>query len=144
MTRKRDRSPLATNIVNLRKSRGWSQPELAHRVGVHVNTIKSIETDDNEGTKETRQAIAQALNVSMAELYLDELEKLEEPIQPHPDHPSPEELTALGGGFALSSPGRRLLALYLLTKDDSYYKRAAAIPDVLPIAKVLKKWLLSS
>lgn len=61
-----------------------------------------------------------------------------------PGAPTRAELTALGSAFALSSQGKRLLALYILTTDDSYRRRAAAIPDVAPIALVLKKSLLSS
>lgn len=66
------KSPLAQNIVLRRKSRGWSQADLAHLVGVHVNTIKSIETDKNEGELATRTAIAQSFGCELWELYKSE------------------------------------------------------------------------
>lgn len=137
MINKKPRSLLATNIVKLRDAKKWSQADLAHRVGVHLNTIKTIETDKSEGTFETRMAIAGALEVEMADLYRDTASL-------HHSHPSDEDLVVLGGAFALSSEGRRALALYILTRDEIYYRRAAAIPDALPLARVLKKSLLSS
>ncbi|MGE3681939.1 MAG: helix-turn-helix transcriptional regulator [Bdellovibrionales bacterium] len=62
---------MAQNIVARRKVRGWSQSDLADRVGVHVNTIKSIETDESEGSLLNRQAIAGALECSLSDLYND-------------------------------------------------------------------------
>lgn len=66
------RPPLALNIMTLRKRLGWSQEELAHATGVHVNTIKDIERGLSEGRPETRQSIATALNSTVAELFSDQ------------------------------------------------------------------------
>lgn len=132
MTSKRDRSPLATNIVNLRKSRGWNQPELAHRVGVHVNTIKSIETDDNEGTLETRTAIAEALGVKLGDLYQDLTTKSH-------FEPGAEELARILHALMHAEPVTRLSALLLLTGEKRYSDELRAIPGGAPFASVLLK-----
>lgn len=66
-----DRPALARNIVKGRLAKGWSQAELAHKVGVHPNTIKSIEGGANEGEQPTRQAIADALGIPFRDLYIE-------------------------------------------------------------------------
>lgn len=43
--------------------------DLAEKVGVHFNVIRNIERGINEGSVSTRQAIADALGVSVTELY---------------------------------------------------------------------------
>ncbi len=65
-----DRSDLARNIVSKRGEKGWSQEDLADKVGIHVNIIKKIETDKGEGEFATRKAIADALGCTISELYI--------------------------------------------------------------------------
>jgi transcriptional regulator with XRE-family HTH domain len=114
MTKKNERSLLATNIVNLRKAQGWSQDDLAHRVGVHLNTIKTIETDKSEGTFETRMAIAGALKCELSDLYRD---KAPAP-KPRGLVRIPETIEFLSK-FSKLSPARRDLVLAVAFDDES-------------------------
>jgi phage repressor protein C with HTH and peptisase S24 domain len=63
------RTPMALkdNLIRLRTERGWSQAELARRVGVRQNTIAAIETGATVRTKYLPQ-IARALGVTVDEL----------------------------------------------------------------------------
>lgn len=49
------------NIKKLRRAKGWTQPELAARSGVAVNTISAWENGRNEPTGTSLQAVADAL-----------------------------------------------------------------------------------
>jgi transcriptional regulator with XRE-family HTH domain len=120
--------------------------DLAEKAKMKYPTVRDIVAGISPGQMENLRAIAGALGVTLAELHQDETYDPQElnQLRSHPDHPTTEDTTALGVAFALASQGKRLLALYLLTRDESYYMRAAAIPDVLPLAKVLRKALLSS
>lgn len=64
------KSILATNIIRLRKEKGWTGEQLAKQIGVHVNAIRRIETDETEGSTETRKQIAEALGVRLELLYM--------------------------------------------------------------------------
>lgn len=63
------RSDLAENIKLLRKSKGWTQLQLAEESGLGVNAIKRIEIGMTGGWTATRESIAKALGCTMAELY---------------------------------------------------------------------------
>lgn len=54
-----------------REALEWNQGDLADKAGVHVNIIKKIETDNGEGSLETRRAIAGALKCTLSDLYKD-------------------------------------------------------------------------
>ena len=58
---------LKENLVHFRTARGWSQQELANRVGVRQNTIAAIETGATTRTKYLAD-IARALGVTVDEL----------------------------------------------------------------------------
>lgn len=142
------RELLKSNLSHLRKDRGWDQAELAHQAGISSQMVQKIEQGKTNPSLEKFDQISNALEIQPAQLFLDPTRALHEggltiPIQ-HLDHPTNEDLTALGGAFALASPGKRALTLLLLTGADSYYRRALAIPHTAQIARVLKKWLLSS
>lgn len=137
MARKLSKSPLASNIVKLRHSKKWSQAELAHRVGVHLNTIKNIEGSHNEGTHETRVAIAQALGVGVSELYADGSGAA---TPPHSDLDW-KEIARLLQGYAGASRGPQLLALYLLLGDETYMAEFEKLPDGPRFASMLRKIL---
>lgn len=122
---------------------GWTGPILAQQAKMKYPTVRDILAGISPGQMENLEIIARTINVPLSDLLKEEPPEAHF-IPPHPDHPTDEELIALGSAFARASQGKRLLALYLLTKVDSYYTRAAAIPDVVPLAKVLKKALLSS
>jgi transcriptional regulator with XRE-family HTH domain len=62
---------LADKIKRLRKERGWSQAELAERLGVHDGHISRIETGKYQPSVDVLWKLARTLEVS-ADYLLDE------------------------------------------------------------------------
>ena len=62
---------LARNLHALRRSRGWSQEEMAEKCGLHRTYVGAIERGERNVTLETLNALALALGVSAAELIAD-------------------------------------------------------------------------
>ncbi|WP_083853462.1 helix-turn-helix transcriptional regulator [Sphingobium sp. SYK-6] len=60
-----------TNLIRLRKERGWQQDELAERVGVAQETVSRWETGGREPRGKLRLKLAEALSVPEAELFLE-------------------------------------------------------------------------
>ncbi len=56
------------NIRALRKARGWSQKDLALKLGKKVSAISSYETDGKAPTLETALLMAELFGVSVDEL----------------------------------------------------------------------------
>jgi DNA-binding XRE family transcriptional regulator len=68
----RDCRTLAHNLKLLRTQRGWTQEELARRSGVSRVTISRIENEDEPFPRlETLEKLADALDISLAELFQD-------------------------------------------------------------------------
>lgn len=65
------KSLLAQNIARLRGACGWTQSDLEKRCGVKVHMIEAGKRWPRE---ETVSAIAEALGVSVADLYAENLE----------------------------------------------------------------------
>ena len=60
---------IADNVRRLRKATRISQAELARRAGVHVNTIRFLESGRVENVRvDTLEAISKAMSVDIAEL----------------------------------------------------------------------------
>jgi transcriptional regulator with XRE-family HTH domain len=59
---------LSESVRNLRKQRGWSQEEFAHRCGLHRTYVGAIERGERNITLATLDAIATAFGVSAAKL----------------------------------------------------------------------------
>lgn len=57
-----------TQLVKLRKLRGYTQQSFADEVQLHVNQIKRYEAASAQPTLETLIRVAQALNVTLDEL----------------------------------------------------------------------------
>lgn len=55
-------------IRQLREDQGWSQAELARRIGCSRSLISMIETDQTLPTLRTLQKMAQEFNVSVASI----------------------------------------------------------------------------
>jgi DNA-binding XRE family transcriptional regulator len=60
---------LATNVLHLRKAKGWSQGELADAVGVKQQAISLIETARANPTLQMLDAIAGVFGVQMIALF---------------------------------------------------------------------------
>lgn len=61
----------AVKIKELRKSKGYSQEELAEKAKVNLRTIQRIENKENQPRGKTLQLIASVLEVSVEELNLE-------------------------------------------------------------------------
>jgi len=56
-------------VRELRKARGYSQEELAHRAGMHYTYVGGIERGERNPALANIGALATALGVSLAELF---------------------------------------------------------------------------
>lgn len=59
------------NIAQYRKERGLSQVELADLAGVEQSTISKLERGSDSVTLRTMNAVANALGVDLADLFID-------------------------------------------------------------------------
>jgi len=59
---------LAERVKTLRRAKGWSQEELAHRAGLHRTFISQVERNVKNTTIESTEKIARALEVKLGEL----------------------------------------------------------------------------
>ncbi len=60
---------LGEKVRARRKKLGFSQEELAHRAGVHTTYLSAIERGERNPALENLCAIANALGVTLAELF---------------------------------------------------------------------------
>jgi transcriptional regulator with XRE-family HTH domain len=79
------RKPL--RLRDLREERGFSQYSLAQESGVGRSTIAALETGDRGAHPSTMRALAQALGVTVPDLYRDRI------IPPPPSHDRPAGMT---------------------------------------------------
>ncbi len=56
-------------VKRLRRQRGWTQEELAKRVGVAPNTIARIETGNRRPSLTLLERLARDLGVGIADLF---------------------------------------------------------------------------
>lgn len=62
------------HVRRLRKSRGWSQEELAHRTGRHWTYIGGVERGERNPTLRVIADLAKALEVPIRKLFPDAVE----------------------------------------------------------------------
>jgi len=55
-------------VTDLRVKRGWSQPELAHRLGFNESTIRILEMATKSPTLRTLEAVARAFSMDVVDL----------------------------------------------------------------------------
>ena len=79
----KEKSILAQNIQTLRKEKGWTQEELAERLGCSFDAIQAYECCKREPACKVMVALEQVLGVTGAQLY--GLEPL-----PHPEATEPQ------------------------------------------------------
>lgn len=58
-------------MKNLREARGWSQGELARRLGVSRQTINAVETDKYDPSLPLALRMAKLFRVDVPELFID-------------------------------------------------------------------------
>ncbi|MBI5626716.1 MAG: helix-turn-helix transcriptional regulator [Nitrosomonadales bacterium] len=67
---------IGKTIKQLRLKKGWSQEELAHRVGTTTPSISRIETGKHGASDQLKQLIAQEFGLKVSELVaLSEVDK---------------------------------------------------------------------
>jgi transcriptional regulator with XRE-family HTH domain len=71
-------SPLAQNLRRLRTERGWSQGELAERIGVHLTHVSRVETGKYTPGLDFVVKAAGAFGVTVDDLVTEHPEGLEE------------------------------------------------------------------
>lgn len=86
---------LGEKIRKIRRDMGITQENLGEEVGLTPATISRIEGGSRGLSIERLEAIAKALDISMAELFLDEAERVEfhpvkKPHQPNPFEVAPK------------------------------------------------------
>ncbi len=64
---------VGTNIRKIRKDFGWTQADLAEKSGISVPFMTQIELGRKSASLEVIQSIANALNVSYQQLFMEQL-----------------------------------------------------------------------
>lgn len=64
------RELLATNLVQLRKQKKWTQEELSYEAGLHRTMVGQIERQGRNVTLETIESLAAALGVEICDLFM--------------------------------------------------------------------------
>jgi transcriptional regulator with XRE-family HTH domain len=100
-TKGKKKSIFAKNIIARREALGWNQSDLAHKTGLGLNTIKSIERDVSEGNPRTKRYIAEALGCEVEDLFSR----------------APQEPESNTGGPALSKPAVSKAELLQIMRD---------------------------
>jgi putative transcriptional regulator len=65
---------LENRLKAMREARGWSQGELARRLGVSRQTINAVETDKYDSSLPLALRIAKLCGVAVPELFIDRWE----------------------------------------------------------------------
>ncbi|MDR0909377.1 MAG: helix-turn-helix domain-containing protein [Spirochaetaceae bacterium] len=74
------KNTLSHNIRLLRTKRGWSQAQLAEKVGTSVNHISRIETSKKWPFPDTLQHLADSLGVDVYKLFMNETPISDKPV----------------------------------------------------------------
>ncbi len=69
---------MQNRLKAIRESRGWSQGELARRLGVSRQTINAVETDKYDPSLPLALRMAKLFGVAVPELFIDTWEPDEE------------------------------------------------------------------
>jgi len=69
---------LENRLKTMREERGWSQGELARRLGVSRQTINAVETDKYDPSLPLALRMAKLFQVAVPELFVDHWEPEEE------------------------------------------------------------------
>jgi putative transcriptional regulator len=69
---------LKNRLKEVREAKGWSQGELARRLGVSRQTINAVETDKYDPSLPLALHMAKLFDVAVPELFVDHWEPEEE------------------------------------------------------------------
>ena len=62
---------MENNLKEVREARGWSQGELARRLGVSRQTINAVETDKYDPSLPLALRMAKLFGIAVPELFVD-------------------------------------------------------------------------
>lgn len=65
-------------LKDYREARGWSQGELARRLGVSRQTINAVETDKYDPSLPLALRMARLFGVAVPDLFIDDWQPLED------------------------------------------------------------------
>ncbi len=65
---------MLNQLKNYREAKGWSQGELARRLGVSRQTINAVETDKYDPSLPLALRLAKVFGVSVPDLFTDDWE----------------------------------------------------------------------
>lgn len=69
---------LESRLREVREAKGWSQGELARRLGVSRQTINAVETDKYDPSLPLALRMAKLFGIAVPELFIDHWEPEEE------------------------------------------------------------------
>lgn len=69
---------MENRLKDMREQRGWSQGELARRLGVSRQTINAVETDKYDPSLPLALRMAKLFQVAVPELFIDRWEPEED------------------------------------------------------------------
>lgn len=69
---------MENRLKDMRERRGWSQGELARRLGVSRQTINAVETDKYDPSLPLALRMAKLFQVAVPELFIDRWEPEED------------------------------------------------------------------
>jgi len=87
--------PFGERIAALRHERGWTQPDLASRLGITVKMVTYYEREAQNPTHKTIEQFAEAFGVSTAELIGEAVGTKRKPGPPSRLHQLTERLSGL-------------------------------------------------
>lgn len=131
------------NIRKARTALNLSQEETAHRAGMNIRNYQRLEGGEGNPTLETLLSLANVLETSLDELtgrpgfaknQVAEKIATQAKVQTHWI-----EAARVLSAIAQASPLRRLIALYILSKDESYIQEIRSLQGSAPIVQFLKK-----
>jgi transcriptional regulator with XRE-family HTH domain len=139
-----DMKRIGKKLKQARLKAGLTQETVAGN-RMAVRTLQRLEDGDGNPTLSTLEDLAKALGTTVTDLLHDETDSqnIHTLYQPAPalGRLSDEEGFRIFRALDAASEGRRLAALYLLTRDESYYLKALELADAAPVVRVLKKVL---
>lgn len=68
------RTALENRLKHYREAKGWSQGELARRLGVSRQTVNAVETDKYDPSLPLALRMARLFEVAVPELFIDQWE----------------------------------------------------------------------
>jgi transcriptional regulator with XRE-family HTH domain len=124
---------LGLKLKRTREGLGLSQEEVAGRAKMAVRTLSRLESGDGNPTLLTLEALARALETSLG-VFIGQPQQAN--AAPGPSFEDAQEAL---NAISRAKPIRRLVGLYILTRDDKYLERIQALlPPQSPLFQALR------